>query len=409
MTKKTLKKNIRPAHMLAVLFLCFILYVGFAAVPAFLNNTLQTLQEPLNLQGYIRKINEQYSGMLETGNKYTLPHNKGSYIDLNGFMAKSLGQPMMNGRVTLKNGHLEQLYQEVPDPSKIQEAADNIIDFHNTHIASGGDFLFVMVPSQISKYEDLLPPGYTDTGNETADAFLAMLENAEVPILDLREQMQIEGMSVTDHYYRTDHHWKPQTGFWAFQKIINKLSQMQAIEAMDAFYTDPANYVFETHQDAFLGSSGKRTGRFYAGLDDAILIRPSFETNICVTVPEADVELQGSYEKIAYRNLPVLNYQNPNFYRDNVYGLYGWGDTQITHWRNEHAPVQEKFLLIGESFGNIPFSLMSLCFSSCDEIDMRHFTDDFSRYYHSYNPETVIMLFYVDSTLSTFTSTSYLG
>ena len=409
MTKKSFKNSIQPVHVLAALFLCFILYVGAAAVPAFLKNTLQTLQEPLNPLGYIQKINEQYSGMLETGKKYAFFQNKGTYINLNGAMARLFRQPAMNERVTLKNGHLSRVLPEEPNPEEIRQAADNIIQFHNAHTASGGDFLFVMVPSQISKYEDLLPAGYTDTTNATADTFLTMLQASGVPYLDLREELEADGISITDAYYSTDHHWNIQTAFWAYGKILDALTEIKAIEPVDSFFTDPENYIFETYENSFLGSSGKRTGIYYAGVDDSVLLRPAFDTEISVSIPQLEVNLTGRYEDVSYNTDIAPDFGDPNFFGDNIYGSYGWGDTQITHWRNENAPIQEKFLLIGESFGNVPFSLMSLCFSSCDEIDMRHFTEDFSQYYHSYRPETVVLLFYVRNTISEFTDTSYLG
>ena len=402
MLKEHFKIRIRSVHVLAALFLLYIFYVGLAPLPQFLIHTGKTFQEELG-SSYIQKINSQYEGMLSTEAQYPLLQNKGTYIHFNGLMAKTLRQPLMNDRVMLKNGHLGRLVSEVSSQEAIRRAADNIIRFHNAHTSQGKNFLFVMVPSQISKYEDLLPPGYTDTTNADADAFLALLDDAGVPYLDLREELQAEGISVTDAYYVTDHHWTPQTGFWAYQKMVSKLEQMGAIAPVDPFYTDPENFTFETHPDSFLGSSGKRTGKYYAGVDDSVLIRPNFETDIRISVPERQLELQGRFEDVAYNTEAVHNYADPDFFQENVYGLYGWGDTQITHWRNAPAPEQSRFLLIGESFGNIPFSLMSIVFGSCDEMDLRYYQEDFPDYYGSYQPDTVIVLVNVDNTLSEFT------
>lgn len=409
MLKERFKIRIRPVHVLAVFFLGFMLYVGLAALPQLLIQTGKTMQGESKAINYIKQTNDLYAGMLETDPEYPLLQNKGTYINLNGLMANSLGQPLMNERVILKNGHLSRVKPEYSDPEDIRQAAENIIRFHNDHSAGGGNFLFVMVPSQISKYEDLLPPGYTDTTNADADAFLALLDDAGVPYLDLREELQNDGISVTDAYYVTDHHWTPQTGFWAYQKMVSKLEQMGAIAPVDPFYTDPENFTFETHPDSFLGSSGKRTGKYYAGVDDSVLILPNFDTDIHITVPKRNLEVQGRFEDVAYNTDVKYDYTNPDFFEDNFYGLYGWGDNPITHWRNETAPYNHKFLMIGESFGNVPFSLMSILFDSCDEMDMRHFKDDFPDYYAGYQPETVILEFSIRSILSEFTDDVYLG
>lgn len=409
MLKERFQLKIQPIHVLTILFLFFITYVGIAAFPQFIINSGMAFHEQQSLRSYIKTTNDQYSGMLETESELSFLHNKGTYIDLNGLMADALGQPMMNDRVKLKNGHLAKVIPETTDYADIQQAAGNIIRLHNAHTLSGGKFLFVMVSSQISRYEDLLPVGYTDTTNESADVFLSLLEEAGVPYLDLREELQKDGMSVANAYYVTDHHWTPQTGFWAYGKMVKKLAQMGAIEPVDPFYTDPGNYTFETHPNTFLGSSGKRTGKYYAGLDDSVIIRPNFETDITVQIPLREMKLQGRYEDVSYNTDAERNYDRPAFYDENVYGLYGWGDMPITHWRNENAPQQGKFLLIGESFGNIPFSLMSIVFSSCDEMDMRHYEEDFAAYYDSYKPDTVILAFNVDNVISEFTDDVYLG
>lgn len=409
MLKERFQLKIQPVHALAVCFLGFMLYVGLAALPSLLIQTGETMQGDIQARNYIKQTNDLYEGMLGTDPEVPHLQNKGTYINLNGFMAKTLGQPLMNERVKLKNGHLATVTLEHSDPESIRKAAENIIRFHKAHSSAGGDFLFVMVPSQISKYEDLLPPGYTDTTNADADAFLALLEQAGVTYLDLREELQKDGISVTDAYYVTDHHWTPQTGFWAYGKMVEKLAQMGTIEPVDPFYTDPENYTFETHADTFLGSSGKRTGKYYTGVDDSILIRPNFDTNIHISVPKRNLELQGRFEEVAYNTDVIHDYTHPDFYGDNVYGLYGWGDTPITHWRNEHAAEQSKLLLIGESFGNIPYSLMSLTFGSCDEVDRRHFEGDFLAYYEDYAPDTVIITVNVDMTISENTTSTYPG
>lgn len=403
------KLKIRSTHILAVFFLSFIVYVGLSPLPQFAENTKKIFQGQLSPRQYIRETDEFYSTMLETKAELPLFQNKGTYINLNGFMANCFHQPEMNNRIKLKNNHLATAESENPDPETIRQAADNIIRFHDTHVSNGGNFLFVIVPSQISKFEDLLPVGFTDTTNDTADTFLSMLKQSGVPFLDLREELQKDGISITDAYFATDHHWTPQTGFWAYTRILDKLKEMHVIPSVDSFYTDPQNYSFDIYPKTFLGSSGRRTGIYYAGLDDTVILQPDFETDLSIHIPKRNMKLKGRYEDISYNTDVTLNYQNPDFYQDNFYGLYGWGDTPITHWRNAQAPEQGKFLLIGESFGNIPFSLMSIYFSNCDEVDMRHFTDDFTSYYSSYNPDTVIVEVNISAILSAFTQFPYLG
>ena len=52
---------------------------------------------------------------------------------------------------------------------------------------------------------------------------------------------------------------------------------------------------------------------------------------------------------------------------------------------------------------------MSLTFGSCDEVDRRHFEDDFLAYYEDYAPDTVIITVNVDMTISENTTSTYPG
>lgn len=402
-------KKAKPPHFLCFLFLVYIMFVCSYGMPTFLYNSGSALYWDSGYTHYVETVNDQYEGFLNT--EKSTPHlqNKGSYIDLNGLMANLMDQPSMNERVVLKNGHLASPTPWVTAPDSVRAAAENVIRFHQKQQEKGGHFLFVMVPSQISKYEDLLPTGYTDSFNETADLFLSYLRDAGVPCLDLREAMAEAGISAADGYFVTDHHWKPQTGFWAYTKILEALAQTGAIDPVDNFYTNVQNYTFQTYENCFLGSSGKRTGRYYAGTDDFSFIIPSFHTDVSVTVESQNVDLQGRFEDVAYGTDVFAGYPDPDFFQDDPYNAYGWGNTPLTRWRNPLAPQEGKFLLIGESFGNVPYSLLSLYLSACDEMDMRYYDGDFAAYYEAYAPDTVVMEVNVTQTVAEITTYPYVS
>lgn len=404
---KKLTALLTPGGLLTGLFLAGMFYISLAGVPTVMYELGNALYHKTGVSYAIDSLDEYYSGMLTTEKDQPLLHNKGSYINLNGLMAKILGQPAMNERITLKNGHLSFDYSVGPEEAEIREAADNVVRLSRQFTREGKHFLLVMASSQLSKYQQLLPAGYRDAITPAADRFLALLEEEAVDCLDLREQMELEGISVTDAYYTTDHHWKPETGFWAYTRILQKLEQMGAAEPVDAFYTDPNNFTFESHPETFLGSGGKRTGLYYAGLDSSTYIRPNFETDISLTVEDRQLNLRGRYEDVCYNTEVPHSFTDPDYYHDSFYALYGWGDTPLTRWRNHSAPQSGKYLLIGDSFGNVPFSLLSVYLESCDEMDMRYFTEDFAAYCAGYDPDTVILLINVDMVTSPFTADTY--
>ena len=400
-------RKLRPAHLLAAAFLLYIGFVALYPMEPLKNDTKSLLKGEISVSAYMDRIDEMYGGMLSTEQDQPLLQNKGTYINLNGAMAKLLGQPMMNERVKLKNGHLTSVVSWRHSQEDIVYTAQNITSLARTQEKNGGQFLFVLAPSQISKYEDLLPEGYTDTMNDTSDALLSLLDQNGVACLDLREALHKDQISNADAFFVTDHHWRPQTGFWAYTKILSALEESGAIASVDGFYTDSSHYDFVTYPNTFLGSSGKRTGICYAGVDDSIFIQPQFGTEITLTVPDRELELTGRYEEVCYNSEDTLNPDNPDYFQFNAYGLYGWGDNSLNRWRNENAPDNSKVMLIGDSFGNIPFRLMSIYFSDCDELDMRYYSEDFQRHYQDFQPDIVILEATLDQAVAENTCYSF--
>ena len=379
---QTLKK-IKHTHIAALLFLAYIVVVAVAAFPpAFLHTVTYWANSRPGIIAARNKVDEEYKAMLGfTGNPLV---NKGTYINLNGLMARAVGKREVNARIRLHNGHLAGVIGE----RDVAPAAAQMIKLYNRTAQDGKAFLFVLAPSQISKYEDLLPTGYVDYSNRNSDDMLNALRAADVPVLDLRDVQRDEGLLNADAFFVTDHHWRPETGAWAYAKIIERLTQDGVIPAVDAMYTDTARFRSEVFPNWFLGSSGKRTGRFFAGADDFSLVTPPFETFLSLEIPSAGIEKQGDFAEISYDQSANVR----NFFVAGPYTGYGHGDKDLTMYRNPSAPLDVKLLSIGDSFGNVPFTFMPLVFEACDELDMRAFKADFAAYYETFDPDVVIVL-----------------
>lgn len=393
-------KSINSSKILAVCFLAFCCFTGLGAFAPFLTNTADAIENSSTLAEYIEVIDEQYSGMLTTEQDNEFFHNKATYINFNGLMGKALDQTMVNDRFKLKNGSLAAFSKNLQF-DQLDLVFENIQRLYQNQNDQGKSFLFVLAPSNMYQQETLLPTGYHDSSNERINYLLDLLKANNIPCLDLREEMYNDEIENSEAFFVTDHHWTPQTGFWAYTKILGKLSDLGAISPVNDSYTNTDNFSFTVFEDSFLGSSGKRTGRFFAGVDDFCVISPNFDTSISATVESAGINLQGRWEEVAYKGGSMEQFLlNPDYFNDNPYGRYGQGDRDLTQWRNESAPEDKRFLLIGDSFGNVPFSLMPLYISSCDEVDMRYFKGDFTAYYESYDPDTVVLLVNVNSSLT---------
>ena len=139
-----------------------------------------------------------------------------------------------------------------------------------------------------------------------------------------------------------------------------------------------------------LGTAGRRTGRYFTGLDDFTVITPGFETYLSLTTSNSSSVKRGSFPEVALNK----NRIKKDYYNLNPYTAYNRGGDSIMQYRNEIAPIDKRILAIGDSFATVPFAFLPLIFTSCNQLDLRYCDEDFDfqEYFNSYNPDIVINL-----------------
>lgn len=176
-------------------------------------------------------------------------------------------------------------------------------------------------------------------------------------------------MLEKESYFVTDHHWKPEVGFWASGEICKALEEMYGFEFNDA-YTDISNYNVEIYEDWFLGSYGKQTGCYYSGkgLDDIALITPKFETNLTEEQPFKQSVRTGSFQESA---LYMENLREKDPHVLNPYVVYGGGDFRLQILHNNLNPGGKKFLIIRDSTASVVTPFLSLNAGQLHIMDIR--------------------------------------
>ena len=377
--------------MLTVCFIVFIFAIGALGLPtAMITIGTHVKEDPLNFPSLIEKLKEDYTEIMPFAGPP--PINRGHYIDLNGFIANAIGQRFMNDRVKLDNGNLAYLGSDKEEgyPVNALAIAENLSKLCQVQQERGGEFLFVLAPMQAPKYEqEIIPAGYTDYNTPQADALMEAIEAMNIPSMDLRTLLHEQGITQKEAFFVTDHHWRPETGFWAFGEMLSYFENTGAITELDHSLLDIENYDVKTYEDYFLGSAAIRTGPYYAGIDDFSIITPKFETHMTVDIPSKDFHREGSFSETAYSDTHM---GNTTFYTAFPYEKYGHSDKGLIQYRNENAPIKKKIMTIGDSFTNTSTTFFPLCVQSCDELDMRFYTQDFTEHFEEYNPDILIVM-----------------
>lgn len=302
---------------------------------------------------------------------------KMNFVDINGLFRRLINQVEMNNIIRLKNGHLTELQPKASDESVIAKA-NEIERVSNIFNDMGITFVYVQTPYQISKYEDLLPIGYEDYTNENIDRLVDEVHNRDINIIDLRELYHNQNLRSEDIFYKTDHHWNAYGCFWASKYITDYISSIENIE-FDNNIHDISNYNIAQYNNIYLGSAGKRTGRWFGGVDNFYVFEPKFETDISTYIQDKHYIFKDAvynYEDLKKRNFEIDYYEN-------VFN-YSQGD-----YINNNSTNNQKILIVSDSMGKgiAPFMILNFHESMC--LGTNVITRELI---NNYNPDIVIMM-----------------
>lgn len=318
---------------------------------------------------------------------------KDLYITFNGAFQRLMGIRNVNDRYRMNNGHLTYIVPEMD----VQDMADNTVLFRDALEEMGIPFAYVCTPFKIDPEDKQLPFSVEDYSNENADDFLAVLEENGVQNLDLRKLEKEQGLDHYSLYFITDHHWKPEMGFWAYTQIVSWLASLDESLGVDPVVTDENNYTHTVYENIFCGSAARRVGPLYAGLDDVTVISPDFETWLNLSVPTEELYRQGSYEDTL---LFPEHLTRDNLMESMAYGVYLNKDEPKVFISNESRqrglPVQsacKRLLILKDSNMQVVAPYMALSYDEICLVDLRLFEGDFMGFIREYQPDMVLSVY----------------
>lgn len=304
-------------------------------------------------------------------------------INVNGAIRSVLQQREMNGVVKLSNGYLSEAVGEFSE-EVLQKSAENIADIERACTERGISFLYVMTPYKISKYDLQLPTGIEDYSNQNMDYFLQVLAEQNVNYMDMREIIYADGIDQYDLFYRTDHHWTTEGGFYAYTMIAEYLGGMLNVEIPEDIQ-QLDNYVVTEYDKWHLGSHGQRVGVYYGGIDDFNLIEPDFETRLY----HHGTGEEGTFSELLITTWPLRNRNYESRYTyDYVLGNC-WG-----HFTNELAQCDSRILVISDSMGKAVIPYMILSFSDVYGIYAYEPEVVDEAFLEEYQPDAVVIIEY---------------
>lgn len=371
-----MKRYINRKKVSAILFL--IVLFGFGAI-----NTIYSFS-------YLRDIvwgdnlSEQIA-IVDT----TVEENivgKYQFIEANGFIYDVLHKKEMNdfslfkdddGMVYLED-YASYVSQYNNEPRDMAYAAEKILNLQSFFTKKGTPMLFTLYPDKMKNKEVEFKEGYPyNYANETMDSLKNYLGN-DIPCLDFRDVEGIKGKENMDIFYKTDHHWKIESAFIAFQNLVSTFNTEFNMDLdPTGRFTNEENYNRITYPSMFIGSLGRKTGTLYAGADDFTLIYPKFSTNFKYYY-DAGVYEDTREGKFEYSLINPMFFNDPNKYGSysDTYATYLYGNHAFASIENKSAPNDIKVLFIKDSFSLPMISFFANTVKQVDLLDPRFYKED---------------------------------
>ena len=323
------------------------------------------------------------------------------FIQLYGGVQRLSGRRLIQDTVggntvaRLSNGTLNFVNLDSPTvPGEdVAARAENTAELARALRAQGIPYLYVAAPQKLQRGVQLLPEGVTEGGNAYCDAYLENLSRLGVDYLDLRPAFEGNGI-YSSWFFRTDHHWKPEAAFFAWQNLTAVMADRYGFTT-DPSLTDPASWSTTVLEDFFLGSQGKRVGTLYAGVDDFTIYTPQFATDLTYANADGSFTRTGPFERSVCFPERV---EARDWFGGNPYTYYSGGDYGLATMTNHKNPEGPRVVLIRESFSCALAPFLALSCSELTTIDLRHFSGDLMDTISALEPDLVLTLYTASTT-----------
>ncbi len=297
----------------------------------------------------------------------------------------------------MNNGYLTYKESECTD-EQISEIADQVADLHAFLKDRDIPFFYANAGSKVCPYDRQLPFGAEEYTNENGTALLDALAERGVDTFDFRKEMKADGLDWYDAYYRTDHHWKTETGLWAAEKLAERLNA-EAETDFDLSVFEKENYRFDTFENCFLGNQGRAVTLANAQPENYTRILPDFDTQFSLQIPTRSIDLTGSYEQVLFdeeRLQQILSYSDEDYMkRPDAYSCARAENDALVHIRNLNAPdnADKKLLLLQDSFSWYSTSFLACDIGAVDTIYLYKFTGSVRSYIEDTKPDAVVLMY----------------
>lgn len=290
-----------------------------------------------------------------------------------------------NGIIKLEDGYLTGVNSKVD----VSEHIDSVAMLNDYCVDRMIDFMYVQAPYKIDVITDWRISGYSDFSNQNASELLRGLDEAGVSTIDFPTIIKDEQINNHELFYKTDRHWKTDTGIWA-TKIIAEKCNYEFGFSMPTDELSVDNFRYDYYPMSFLGSEGKKVTLAQTSPDDFKLFYPLNNKMYYFEIKGTDVVKQGDFS--VFYDLEAIN--KPDMYQRNLYSDFLYGEHALMYLKQEEANEElPRILIIHDSFGDCVVQMLTLCANEVFSVDLRAFNGSLKYLIDDLEPDLVIVLY----------------
>lgn len=309
------------------------------------------------------------------------------FVELNASFNKLVGMDVVSGTdsvLVMRNGYLT--FESLPvDMSYPAESTAYFSEYlHN----KGINFLYVQCPSKENPEDNQLPYGVQDNYNANADTLLKSLSENNVPYIDLRNGINESFDDYYSCFFKTDHHWTPETGVWAAGQIAEELNTRYNY-GISTQLGDINNYNVEVFEKYCFGSQGKKATLRYADPEDISFIYPKADTDFTVTYDKEET-FSGKFEDALLKRSV---FDKIDYYNISTYSSYMHGNHSLVTIHNNKVTNGKRMVYIMDSFSASVIPYLATDVEDILVLDLRTFDGSVTNAIEKFGPDTVIVAY----------------
>lgn len=315
---------------------------------------------------------------------------KNDFVDLNGASCHVAGFRLCNHRLRYRDGTLGRSYEAFTG-----EHARNVpsrIRMESVCCRKRGiPYLLVVPPCRIDLDGRLFPRGWeVPNPNQAGMGVVRELETEGIPVLNLIPVFAATPESVRRGFFETDHHWRYETALRATGMVVDRLAELLGDGSLKAHPNlDGRNWEWREDGEGFLGSHGRRVGRYFGGSSRFRYCVPRFETSLRRRNVSRKKTFRGDFVEA---EMETRRLATGNPYGANKYALYTGPDVGLQVHENPRAPSSRSVFLVKDSFGDPVAAFLATVFRRVVQVDPRRLPPDESveRLIARHSPDVVV-------------------